>query len=177
MTTGGGIKEYGSSTFPCSWEIAIDTTETMITSWKNRHRQGNMCEELIRLEDKITKYPELFTSRSSIKEFFTSRASIKESLGLFLYRHRLLDAPSTMLENDMQLVGAVFGRVKLFGGLARTVLDQPLALKATENYFHVKDPSFVSAAERAMPHSTNASVHGNMWETMMPPVFIETLKA
>ncbi|KAF9088055.1 hypothetical protein BGX27_002803, partial [Mortierella sp. AM989] len=28
-----------------------------------------------------------------------------------------------------------------------------------------------------MMHSTNASVHGNMWEACMPPVFVETLKA
>ncbi|KAF9087943.1 hypothetical protein BGX27_002834, partial [Mortierella sp. AM989] len=100
------------------------------------------------LEDKIAKNPELYTSCSTLKE----------SLGLFLYRQRLLDAPSTMLENDVQLVEAAFGRIKLFGGAARTVLDEPLALKATENYFHVKDPSFISAAERAMMHSTNASL-------------------
>ncbi|KAI7822679.1 hypothetical protein BC939DRAFT_493455 [Gamsiella multidivaricata] len=30
--------------------------------------------------------------------------------------------------------------------------------------------------ERAMLHSTDASVHGNMWETMMPAVFVETFK-
>ncbi|KAF9572409.1 hypothetical protein BGW38_008530, partial [Lunasporangiospora selenospora] len=115
-----GILETGD------WETAIDTTETMITSWKDRHRRGKLCGELIRLEDKIAKNPELFSSCSSIKE----------SLGLFLYRQRLLDAPSTMLENDVQLVEAAFGRIKLFGGSARTVLDEPLALKATENYFH-----------------------------------------
>ncbi|KAF9158137.1 hypothetical protein DFQ26_007956 [Actinomortierella ambigua] len=72
-----------------------------------------------------------------------------------------------MLDNDVQLVEAAFGRIKLFGGAARTVLDEPLALRATENYFHVKDPLFVSAAERAMMHSTNASVHGNMWEASL----------
>ncbi|KAI8356979.1 hypothetical protein B0O80DRAFT_446273 [Mortierella sp. GBAus27b] len=156
-----GILETGD------WEIAIDNTETMITSWKDRHRRGNLCGELIRLENKIANHPELFSSCSSIKE----------SIGLFLYRHRLLDAPSTVLENDVQLVEAAFGRIKLFGGTARTVLDEPLALKATENYFHEKDPSFVSAAERAMMHSTNATVHGNMWEHLMPPVFVETLKS
>ncbi|KAF9978798.1 hypothetical protein BGZ65_006848 [Modicella reniformis] len=199
MSSGGGIKEYGSSTFPYiefpgwtrpefavemlhrrmkgrfrpivtavesiletgDWETAINNTEIMITSWKDRHRRGNI------LEDKIAKHPEPFTSCSSIKE----------SPGLFFNRHRLLDATLTMLENDVQLVEAVFGRIKLFGGSARTVLDEPLALKATENYFHVKDPSFISAAERAMMHSTNASVHGNMWEACLPPVFVETLKA
>ncbi|KAH7054853.1 hypothetical protein BKA57DRAFT_524301 [Linnemannia elongata] len=149
------------------WEIAIDKTETMITSWKDRQRRGNLCGELNRLEAKISEHPELFTSCSSIRE----------TLGFFLYRHYLLDAPSTVLENNVQLVEAAFGRIKLFGGTARTVLDEPLALKATIDYFHEKDPSLVAAAERAMLHSDNPSVHGSMWETMMPPVFVETFKS
>jgi hypothetical protein len=89
------------------------------------------------LETKIAANPKLFTSCSSIKE----------SLRLFLFHHHLLDAPSTVLENDVHLVEAAFGRIKLFGGTARTVLDEPLALKATINYFQEKDPSLVSTAE------------------------------
>lgn len=56
------------------------------------------------------------------------------------------------------------------------VLDDPLALKATINYFQENDPSLVSATERAMQYSDDPSVHGNMWETMMPPVFVEAFK-
>ncbi|KAG9062249.1 hypothetical protein KI688_006581 [Linnemannia hyalina] len=136
-----GILETGK------WDTAIDKTETMITSWKDRERRGNLCGELKRLETKIANHP----------EFFTSYSSVRETLGLFLYRHHLLDAPSTMLENDVQLVEAAFGRIKLFGGAARTALDEPLALKATIDYFHEKDPSLVAAAERAMLHSDNPS--------------------
>ncbi|KAG0355597.1 hypothetical protein BGZ54_001094, partial [Gamsiella multidivaricata] len=118
------------------------------------------------LESKIADHPELFTSCSSIRE----------TLGLFLFCHHLLDAPSAVLENDAQLVEAAFGRIKLFGSAARTVLDEPLALKATINYLQEKDPSLVAAAERSMLHSDNPSVHGNMWETLMPPIFVETFK-
>ncbi|KAK3847910.1 MAG: hypothetical protein J3R72DRAFT_485549 [Linnemannia gamsii] len=64
------------------------------------------------LEPKIAEHPELFTSCSSIRE----------TLWLLLYRHHLLGAFSTVLENDVQLVEAVFGRIKLFGGAASTVL-------------------------------------------------------
>lgn len=71
---------------------------------------------------------------------------------------------------------AAFGRIKVFGGTARAVLDEPFVLKATFNYFWEKDPFLVSAAERAMLHSDNASVHGSMWEACMPPVFVETFK-
>ncbi|KAG9071529.1 hypothetical protein KI688_005741 [Linnemannia hyalina] len=89
------------------------------TSFASSFTQGDprpIGDDIKSLEDKIAKNPELFTSCSSIKE----------SLGLFLYRHRLLDAPSTMIKNDMQLFEAAFGRINLFGGSARTVLDRPL---------------------------------------------------
>ncbi|KAG0014290.1 hypothetical protein BGZ81_000539 [Podila clonocystis] len=140
---------------PSEWETTINNTEIMITAWKDRARRGNLCGELNRLESKIADHPELFTSCSSLRE----------TLGLFLYRYCLLDATEIVLENE------------IFGGTARTVLDEPFVLKATFNYFREKDPSLVSAAERAMLHSDNASVHGSMWETVMPPVFIETFKS
>ncbi|KAI8355366.1 hypothetical protein B0O80DRAFT_449081 [Mortierella sp. GBAus27b] len=152
---------------PSEWETTINNTEIMITAWKDRARRGNLCGELNRLESKIADHPELFTSCSSLRE----------TLGLFLYRYCLLDATEIVLEDEVQLVEAAFGRIKIFGGTARTVLDEPFVLKATFNYFQEKDPSLVSAAERAMLHSNNASVHGNMWEAMMPPVFVETFKS
>ncbi|KAF9322590.1 hypothetical protein BG006_002262, partial [Podila minutissima] len=99
------------------------------------------------LENKIAQNPKDFTSSSSLRE----------TLGLFLYRYCLLDATEIVLENEVQLVEAAFGRIKIFGGTARTVLDEPFVLKATFNYFQEKDPSLVSAAERAMLHSNNAS--------------------
>ncbi|KAG0037526.1 hypothetical protein BGZ89_008227, partial [Linnemannia elongata] len=118
------------------------------------------------LERKIADHPELFKSFSSIRD----------TLGLFLFRHNLLDATEIVLENEAHLIEAAFGRIKLFGGAARTVLDEPFVLKATKAYFQERDPLLLAAAERAMLHSNNASVHGNMWETVMPSVFIETFK-
>jgi len=72
-----------------------------------------------------------------------------------------------VLEKYVLLVEAAFGRIKIFGDAARTVVDKPFALKMTHNYFRQKDPSLVSPAKRATLHSNIASVHGNMWETMM----------
>ncbi|KAF9111760.1 hypothetical protein BGX30_007481, partial [Mortierella sp. GBA39] len=80
------------------WDVAIDKTETILTYWKDRQRQGNLCGEFNCLDARLTEHPELFTSCPSIKE----------TLGLFLYRHHLFDAPSTVLENDAQLVEAAF---------------------------------------------------------------------
>ncbi|KAI8605436.1 hypothetical protein EDD21DRAFT_363565 [Dissophora ornata] len=81
------------------------------------------------------------------------------------------------MENGEQLVKAAVGRIKIFSGTARTVLDEPFVLTAAFNYFREKDPPLVSAAELAMLHSNNPSVHGYMWETGMPDVFVQTLKS
>ncbi|KAF9981364.1 hypothetical protein BGZ75_007369 [Mortierella antarctica] len=151
---------------PDTWENVIDTTEIMLTSWKERERRGNLCGELKRLETKMLEHPDIFKNVSSIRN----------TLALFLFRFNLLDATEIVLENEAHLIEAAFGRIKLFGGVARTVLDEPFVLKAVKAFFHESDPLLLADAERAVLHSSNASVHGNMWETMMPPVFIETFK-
>ncbi|KAF9995395.1 hypothetical protein BGZ79_010919, partial [Entomortierella chlamydospora] len=149
-----------------NWMSVIDNTETMLTSWKDQERRGNLIGEMIRVTQKIARHPNQFTSCSSIEE----------TLGLFLYRWYLLGETEFILEDEAQLVEAAFGRIKMLGGDARTVLDEPFVLQATKNYFKQKDPLFVAAAKRVMLSSNNASVHGNLWETCMPPVFIETFK-
>ncbi|KAG0364827.1 hypothetical protein BGZ54_007115 [Gamsiella multidivaricata] len=158
-----GIISSGDAT---KWESEINDAETMLTSWKDRERRNNLCGEILRLENKIAQH----------LEQFTSCLSIREALGLFLFRHRLLDAAEIILEDEAQLVEAAFGRIKIFGAAARIVLDEPFVLKAIYNYLRVKDPLLVSAAEGAMLHSDNPSVHGRMWEAMMPSVFVETFK-
>ncbi|KAF8920971.1 hypothetical protein BGZ58_004170, partial [Dissophora ornata] len=94
-----------------------------------------------------------------------------ETLGLFLYRYCLLDATEIVMENGEQLVKAAVGRIKIFSGTARTVLDEPFVLTAAFNYFREKDPPLVSAAELAMLHSNNPSVHGIYGNTY--PVFVQ----
>ncbi|KAF9371407.1 hypothetical protein BGX21_005149, partial [Mortierella sp. AD011] len=151
---------------PSKWEDIIDNTEIMLISCKEQERRGNLIGELIRLESKIAKHPEQFASLSSIKE----------TLGLFIYRWFILGETAIVLEDEAQLVEAAFGRIKMLGGNARTVLDEPFVLKAAKNYFNQKDPLFIAAAKRAMLSSSDASVHGSMWETCMPAVFVETFK-
>ncbi|KAF9080879.1 hypothetical protein BGX27_005199, partial [Mortierella sp. AM989] len=145
-----------STNDPNKWESIIDNTEAMLTSWKDKERRGNIIGEFMRVQTKMTKHPEQFTSCSSIEE----------TLGLFLYRWYLLGETKFILEDEALLVEAALGRIKILSGDARVVIDEPIVLKSVQNYFKQKDPLFVAAAERAMLTSNNASVHGNMWETM-----------
>lgn len=79
----------------------------------------------------------------------------------------LHNASETVLETYVLSVEAAFGRITIFGDAARTVVDKPFAWKTTHDYFRQKDPSLISPADRATLHSDIASVHGNMWETMV----------
>jgi hypothetical protein len=41
----------------------------------------------------------------------------------------------TVLGNEVQLMEVAVGYIKIFGGTARTVSDEPLALKVANTYF------------------------------------------
>ncbi|KAF9401336.1 hypothetical protein BGZ94_005241, partial [Podila epigama] len=151
---------------PEEWRAIVLDTLGLLTSWKDRDLRGNLCGELLRLEAKFNDHPNEFKNMTSIRD----------TLGLFLFRCNLLDATEIVLENEAYLVEAAFGRIKLFGGAARTVIDEPFVIEAIKAFFQERDPLLLAAAERAMLHSTTPSVHGNMWERCMPAVFIETFK-
>jgi hypothetical protein len=91
--------------------------------------------------------------------------SVEEALSLFLFRWCLLGERVLILEDDAQLVEAAFGRVRFINGDAKTALDEPFVLEATKNYFKMRDPLFMSAAERAMLQTNNATAHGTIWES------------
>ncbi|KAG0368308.1 hypothetical protein BGZ54_002222 [Gamsiella multidivaricata] len=162
LTSRGSIRSYIDR---AKEQLRDDKSKQKIQR-ENRERRENLCGEFVRLGGKTAKHLSQFPSFSSIEE----------TLRLFLLRWYILGETVLMLDDQVQLVKAAFGRIKLLGGIARTVLDEPFALKAAENYIRAKGPLFVDAAERAMLRSTNAWVHGNMCETMMPALFVETFK-
>ncbi|KAF9411002.1 hypothetical protein BGZ76_005402, partial [Entomortierella beljakovae] len=139
----------------------------MLSSWRDKERRGNLVGELIHMTNKMKIHPEEFSSFSSIEE----------TLELFLYCWYLLGETTFILEDEALLVEAALGRIKILGGNARVVMDEPIVLRAVQNYFKQKDPMFIASAERIMLSSTNPSVHGSQWEAMMPPVFFETFKS
>ncbi|KAF9429272.1 hypothetical protein BGZ76_001560, partial [Entomortierella beljakovae] len=95
---------------------------------------------------------------------------------LFIYRWFILGESAMVLDDEARLVEAAFGRIKFLAGDARILIDEPFALKAAIEYFKKTDPLFIKAAQCPVSSPNNPSVHGNMWETMMPAVFVETFK-
>ncbi|KAF9202190.1 hypothetical protein BGZ59_002282, partial [Podila verticillata] len=79
------------------------------------------------------------------------------TLALFLFRNSLQDETGIVLENEAHLIETAFGRIKLFRGAARTVIDEPFILKAIQAYFQEKDPVIFAAAAERVLYSTNSS--------------------
>ncbi|KAF9914829.1 hypothetical protein BX616_007460 [Lobosporangium transversale] len=130
------------------WESIIANTEAMLSSWEDKVRRGNMIGELLRTTNKIKNHPERFSS------FF----NIEDTLVLFFKRWYLLGETIFILKEEAALlVESALGRIKIFGGNACVAMDEPLVLKAVQNYFKQKDPLFVAAAERMMLTLTNPS--------------------
>ncbi|GJJ67777.1 hypothetical protein EMPS_00123 [Entomortierella parvispora] len=161
------IETIISNGTPGFWKQAIEYTEARLVSWEQRREHGNLIHEIIRLEDKYRKNLDVFQELCTVEEV----------LGLLLFQRYMFGADSLVLQDAIpELVERAFGRIKIVDGAARTVLDEPFAMKAAENYVRARDAGFIKTMDQWMQRSNNASVHGFAWELMMMNVFIETFK-
>ncbi|KAG0038665.1 hypothetical protein BGZ89_008002, partial [Linnemannia elongata] len=161
------IETIISNGTPGFWKQAINDTEARLVSWDQQKEPGNLIHEIIRLEDKYRKNLDVFQHLRTLEEV----------LGLLLFQRYMFGAHTLVLQDAVpELVERAFGRIKIVDGAARTVLDEPFAMKAAENYVRARDAGFLKTMEQWMQQSNNASVHGFAWELMMMNVFIETFK-
>ncbi|ORX95394.1 hypothetical protein K493DRAFT_337378 [Basidiobolus meristosporus CBS 931.73] len=152
---------------PGFWKVAIEKTEARLVSWDHQREPGNLIHEIIRLENKYRRNLDVFQHLRTVEE----------GLGLLLFQRYMFGARTLVLEDAVpEMVERAFGRIMIIDGAARTVLDEPFAMKAAENYVRVRDIGFVKTMEQWMQQSNNASVHGFAWEYMMMSVFVETFK-
>ncbi|OAQ35724.1 hypothetical protein K457DRAFT_27398 [Linnemannia elongata AG-77] len=152
---------------PSGWRDAVDDTEVRLVSYDYRTEQGNLCHEIVRLENKYRE------SLSICKELRT----VEVVLGLLLFQRYMFGADKLVLQEAVpELVERAFGRIKIVDGAARTFLDEPFVLKAAENYFKEKDSGFMKTAEWWVQQSDRAQAHGYAWELMMMSVLTEAFK-
>lgn len=161
------IETIISNGTPGFWKEAIEATEAKLVSWGHRTEPGNLIYEIIRLEDKCRKNPDVLQNLRTVEQV----------LSLLLFQRYMFGADVLVLEDaNPELVERAFGRIKIVDGVAKTVLDEPFAIRAAENYVRVMDARFMKTMDQWMQQSNNASVHGFGWELMMMNVFIETFK-
>ncbi|KAK3836314.1 MAG: hypothetical protein J3R72DRAFT_493794 [Linnemannia gamsii] len=161
------IERIVASGEPGDWKDAVDVTEARLVSYDHCGEQGNLCNEIVRLENKYRENLSIF------KELRT----VEEVLGLLLFQRYMFGADKLVLQEAVpELVERAFGRIKIIDGVARTVLDEPFVLKAAENYFEMRDSGFMETTEWWIRQSDRPQAHGYAWELMIMNVFIETFK-
>ncbi|ORZ08237.1 hypothetical protein BCR41DRAFT_424537 [Lobosporangium transversale] len=117
-----------------------------------------------------TKWETILTNTEAMLSSWNNKERRGNIIGVLRHTRAIhvsmvsLGGSTFILEDEALLVEAALGRIKILGGDARVVMDEPLVLRAVQNYFKQKDLLFISAAERIMLTSTNPSVHGNNWK-------------
>ncbi|KAG0374250.1 hypothetical protein BGX24_010635 [Mortierella sp. AD032] len=161
------IERIVASGEPGDWKDAVDVTEARLVSYDHCGEQGNLCNEIVRLENKYRENLSIFNELQTVEEV----------LGLLLFQRYMFGANKLVLQEAVpELVERAFGRIKIIDGVARTVLDEPFVLKAAENYFKMRDSGFMKTTEWWIRQSDRPQAHGYAWELMIMNVFIETFK-
>ncbi|KAG0049035.1 hypothetical protein BGZ90_007467 [Linnemannia elongata] len=152
---------------PDAWQDAVDDTEARLVSYEHRGERGNLCNEIVRLEDK-------YRANLSI---FKGLRTVEEVLRLLLFQRYMFGADRLVLQEAVpELVEHAFGRIKIIDGVARTVLEEPFVLKAAKNYFKMRDTDLMEIMEWWIQQSDKAQAHGYAWELMMMNALPEAFK-
>ncbi|KAG0334545.1 hypothetical protein BG004_000364, partial [Podila humilis] len=149
------------------WQNAVDETEAHLVSYNHRTKRGNLCNEIVRLENK-------YRNNLSVLEGYRS---VEEVLRLLLFQRYMFGADKLVLQKAIpEMVERALGRIAIIDGDTRTVLDEPFVLKAVENYFKKRDSNFMKSLQHWDMQSDKAQVHGYAWELMMMDVLVEAFK-
>jgi len=154
---------------PGSWEYAVDDREERLVSYEYCSMKGNLCHELVHLENKCRMHMHL--------PAFKDLRSVEEVLGLLLFQRYMFGADSLVFEKAVpELVEHAFGRIKIIDNVVRTVLDEPFVLLAAENYFKNRDSDFMKTMSSWVQMSDRPQAHGYAWELMMMSVLTDAFK-
>ncbi|KAG0334544.1 hypothetical protein BG004_000363, partial [Podila humilis] len=149
------------------WQEVIDETEAHLVSYDHQQKRGNLCNEVVRLQN---KYDENVSP-------FVDDQRVEEVLGPLLFQRYMFGADALVFRKVIpELVEHGFSRIKTIDGIMRSVLDEPFVLKAVENYFKNQDSNFMKSLQHWVMQSDKAQVHGYAWELMMMDVLVEIFK-
>ncbi|KAI1288869.1 hypothetical protein EDD11_009612 [Mortierella claussenii] len=142
------------------WKKAIDETDKTLTSTEPQHYvKGNIAYDVARMVRRVHEIPSRYDKYQNIET----------TLKAFVLHHYLEGCALILNQEEAPLVEASVGRIFYFGEETATILDEPFALRAAVNYFHLHDLGFQSALCMLLGSGTNASVHGQQWDVAVLP--------
>ncbi|KAK5796948.1 hypothetical protein F5H01DRAFT_401262 [Linnemannia elongata] len=142
------------------WRQAIKETEDRLSSTESRYYSGgNIVFDISRM----------IQTAHNFEWRYGKYQNISTILKAFVLEHYLYGRPLLLNKEEAPLVEASVGRILPLGEHTATVLDEPLALRATVNYFRRSDPHFYSAISAFLDSGSKASVNGHQWEIVVLP--------
>ncbi|KAG0218249.1 hypothetical protein BGX31_011660 [Mortierella sp. GBA43] len=118
---------------------------------------GNLCAELQRFMSLIEANPKSYPESEHISNTLKfATATYITSGGTTAFQGRRLD-----------LVDAAFDRIKKCAGKGYTVIDEPFALRAADNFFQKKDPGYLHHQSNVITSLDDCS-SGRYWESTVP---------
>ncbi|KAF9327766.1 hypothetical protein BGZ91_001317 [Linnemannia elongata] len=142
------------------WRQAIKETEDTLSSTESRYYSGgNIIFDISRM----------IQTAHNFEWRYGKYQNISTILKAFVLEHYLYGRPLLLNKEEAPLVEASVGRILPLGEHTATVLDEPLALRATVNYFRRSDPHFSSAISAFFDSGSKASVDGHQWEIVVLP--------
>ncbi|KAK3835433.1 MAG: hypothetical protein JOS17DRAFT_846231 [Linnemannia elongata] len=161
------IEKIIASGDPDAWEDEVDDMEARLASYECCELQGNICHEILRLENRYRK-------NLSISKAFRT---VVDVLRLLLFQRYMFGANKLVLQGAVpELMNRALSRIKIVDVVARTVLDEPFVLKAAEEFFTMRDTGFMETMEWWIKQSDRAQAHGYAWEVMMMSILTEDFK-
>ncbi|KAK3828464.1 MAG: hypothetical protein J3Q66DRAFT_434995 [Benniella sp.] len=151
---------------PTQSESCIDELLERYTSADldpKKEAPGNLCAELksflSRVESDSDSFPQYQRVSATLK--FATAAYITCG-GLLAYKGEL-----------PEVVEAAFGRIKKYNEERYTVIDEPFAFMAANNFFRKTDPGYFQLQRDILATCTNECTRGGYWETIVPINLVE----
>lgn len=153
---------------PTQWETCIDKLLERLTSAdidpnSTEITGGNLCAELFRFLSRVESDPVSFPQGQLI------RATLKFAIAAYITSGGFLAYKGDLSE----VVEVAFGRIKKYNGERYTVIDEPFALIAADNFFRKTDPGYIQHQKDMLATCTDECTRGRYWETIVPANLVE----
>ncbi|GJJ74998.1 hypothetical protein EMPS_07356 [Entomortierella parvispora] len=121
------------------FEERLTTADILTYGGGERSLEGNLCIELHRVFQRVRKLTSPAEKRKADDEISNVKATLKFAVVAYITQGGYRTFRGVLPE----LVESAFGRIKTFDGVSRTIIDEPFAIKAADNYFQATDPEYL----------------------------------
>ncbi|GJJ79085.1 hypothetical protein EMPS_11444 [Entomortierella parvispora] len=130
------------------------------TSQNKKALEGNLCGELRRMFDRANRLINTEESKEALNDLKMVKENLKTAMATFITQ-----GGCTAFSGKLpKLVESSFGRIRTIDGVYETVIDEPFAFKAADNYFQSEDPEYATHRRNLMYGSPTEQIRGKLWE-------------